>query len=157
MITGTFDADSAERPLSGRERIDAILGKTRPVLVVETVEREPRYVALDGVPHRLHFRDDLWIFNAARLGRLDVRLAELEALADDDLPAEDEAELAALLGPLFARFAATVLPTASPEALAALAPGQLVALREVYYAEEAERAARERLCWREDYRQPFSG
>lgn len=160
MIAGPFDADTATpptRPLTGRERIDAILGKTRPVLVTETTEREPRYVAIDGLPHRLHARDDLGVFGSARLGRIDARLAELEALADDELADEDETELAALLAPLFARFATLVLPDAPPEALARLGPGQLAALRAAWYAEEVERSGRERLRWREDYRRDLFG
>lgn len=117
------------------------------VLTLETIDPEPRFVAVDGADHRIRFYDDLTLVEHARFARLQRRAAALAA----EIPTGDDAgeldddraeALSAELDDLYGGMVRTILPTLPEDALGRLSFHQRQMVVQAFNAAQAERNAR---------------
>lgn len=126
-------------PATPRDR--ALRLVPRPVLTLETLDPDPRTIAIDGADYRLLAYDDLSLFDHARLARLDKRAAATLALAEeDDLADLSEEEIGALRGSVadaYTQIARLVVPDAPRETVAALGTLKQRAIQLAFYDAQA--------------------
>jgi hypothetical protein len=116
------------------------------VLTLETLDPEPRFVAVDGMDHRMSFYDDLSLFQHARFARLQKRAsaiaAELPTGAGGDLDDARVETLSAELDDLYGGMVRVILPTLPDDALGRLSQHQRQLIVRAFNSAQAERNAR---------------
>lgn len=117
----------------------------RPILTLDTIAPLRPTIRIDGLDYRLPLYDDFALWQHARMGRLQSRATEIDALAlaDDaeEVSIEQWGELDRLSLDLYGEMVAIILPDVPAPTRAALTLPQRQAIIDQFFAHNQSRSA----------------